>query len=91
MPKINVSTLAGHQRTGLLGWLSCTLNGSLRLEGLTLRKTLEDGRLTISYPAARRDAMGRQHFYVRPLGDQARRDLEFQILQALGLEETAAR
>ena len=74
---------------GLLGWVSCTLNGTLCLDGLALRRTL-DGRLVLSFPA-RRDASGRQHAIVRPLDDRARKAVESQIFAALGLEEGAAR
>ena len=76
-------------RTGLLGWVSCTVNGSLRLDGLSLRRTA-DARLVLSFPA-RRDGAGRQHFYVRPSDDRARREIERQVFQALGLEEGAKR
>jgi DNA-binding cell septation regulator SpoVG len=75
-------------RAGLLGWVSCTLNGRIRLDGLALRRTL-DGRLVVSFPA-RRDTAGRRHFLVRPLDADARRELQRQILDALGLSEKAA-
>ena len=75
------------QETGLLGWLSLVLNGSLQLEGVTLRRTAH-GRLALSFPA-RRDASGRQHAYVQPLDDRARREIERQVFMALGLEEVA--
>lgn len=74
---------------GLLGWISATLDGGLRLDGLALRRTLS-GRLVLSYPS-RTDAAGRRHFYLRPIHDAARRDLEAQVLRAIGLEEDAAR
>ena len=82
---------AGPQETsaGLIGWVALTVNGLLRLDGLALRRTT-DGRLVLSFPA-RRDGAGRQHFYVRPLDDVARRDIERQVFQALGLEEGAKR
>ena len=83
------SASAEDVETGLLGWVSCTLNHTVRLDGMALRRTA-DARLVLSFPA-RRDAMGQKHFYVQPLGDTARRDIEFQILRALGLEEPAAR
>ena len=79
----------GFQRTGLIGWIRCVVNGCLQIDGLSLRRTA-DGRTVVSFPA-RRDATGQQHFYVQPLGDEARRDIEFQILKALGLGETTAR
>ena len=80
---------AAEVRTGLLGYLGATLNGTLRLEGLVVRRTL-DGRFVISYPS-RRDAAGRKHFLIRPLTDAARRDLERQVFHELGLEERTAR
>ena len=77
------------QEGGLLGYFAVTLNDSLRLDGLTLRRSL-DGRLVISYPS-RRGRSGHQHFYVRPLNDEVRREIEFQVFAALGFRETAAR
>ncbi len=69
---------------GFLGWVSCTLNESIRLNGLALRRTRE-GRLALSFPA-RKDAMGRKHFFLRPLDDATRRKIERQVFRALGLE-----
>ena len=74
-------------QTGLLGWLTFSI-GPLQVDGVTLRRTA-DGRTTLSFPA-RRDRAGRQHFYVRPLNDDARRVIEHQVLRALGLEEIPA-
>ena len=71
--------------SGLLGWASCTLNDSLRLDGIAVRRKA-DGGLALSYPA-RRDAVGRQHYYIRPLDDAARREVEHQLLSAIGLED----
>ena len=76
-------------QTGLLGWVSCTVNRSLRLDGITLRRT-HGGRHALSFPA-RRDASGRQYFFVRPLGDAARKDFEHQIFVTLGLDVGATR
>jgi hypothetical protein len=69
--------------TGLLGWITCRLNGRLQLDGLALRKTL-DGRHTLSFPA-RRDGAGRQRFYLRPLDDATREAIEQQVFKALGI------
>ena len=74
--------------SGLLGWISCSINGTLRLDGIAVRRTL-DGRLALSFPA-RRDEAGRQHAYVRPLDDTGRRDFERQVFQALGIEDGAS-
>ena len=69
--------------TGLLGFVSCIVNGSLVLDGIAVRQTA-DARLTLSFPA-RRDWLGRQHFPVRPIDDRARRSIELQIFRALGM------
>ena len=75
-------------RRGLLGFVSCTLGGQFRLEGLTLRRSRE-GRLYISFPRPR-DARGREHVNVRPLNAASQRDIEAQIFLALGIHlETA--
>ena len=73
-------------RTGLLGYVSCVVNGSLALDGIAVRQT-SDGHLTLSFPA-RRDWLGRQRFPVRPFDDRARLEIERQIFRALGLEAT---
>ena len=71
--------------SGLLGWLSFELDGSLRVQGCTLRRT-QGGKLTVSYPA-RRDAVGRRHFILRPVCDRVRQHLEREIFRALGFDE----
>jgi hypothetical protein len=87
--RIDQVRLAGATRaevaTGLLGWVSCVLQDTLRLDGLALRRTA-DGRLALSFPA-RKDARGREHPYVRPLDDRARREIEAQVFRALGIGE----
>ena len=65
---------------GLLGYLGVTVNGSLRIEGLTLRRT-RSRRLTVSFP--------RHRGGFRPLDDDARREMERQVLEHLGLTETS--
>ena len=72
------------ERTGLLGWVSCTVNGCMRFNGLSLRRTRE-GLVNISFPA-RRDEWGRQHFYFRPLDDATRRTIESQVFAAIGIK-----
>ncbi|MBI3843544.1 MAG: septation protein SpoVG family protein [Planctomycetes bacterium] len=67
--------------TGLLGFVSATLNGKLRIDGLALRRSLE-GKVILSWPA-KRDAAGQQHHFVRPLDSAARQEIERQILGAL--------
>ncbi len=80
-----VTATSKQRREGLLGWVTCTLNGGLQISGLTLRRTLE-GNLALSFPT-RRDRHGREHFFLRPLNDRARRDFEHKVIGALGFEE----
>ena len=69
---------------GLLGYVSCVLAGRLRLDGLTLRERL-DGSLCVSFPE-RTDAAGRRHPLIQPLGEEARREIEQLILDAISHE-----
>ena len=68
-------------RRGLLGFISCTVNGSIRLDGITLRRT-RNRRLALSFPA-HRDAHGRDHPFIRPLDSASREAIEEQVLLAL--------
>ena len=77
-------------RDGLIGWVSCIINRAIHIDGICLRRTL-NGRLTLSFPG-RCDRAGPRHYYVRPLNERSRRDIEHQVLRALGrLEEDAPR
>ena len=73
------------RQRGLLGFVAFNLNDRVRLDGATLRRT-SSGRLRISFPM-RRDRHGREHPLLRPLADAARRELERQVLAALGLTQ----
>ena len=73
--------------TGLLAYIEFELNGTLAVDGATLRRSAE-GAEYVCYPA-RTDRSGARHPYVRPVNDAARRDLECQVLRALGLGGTA--
>ena len=68
---------------GLLGYLCLALNEVLVLDGLALRRSA-DGSKYISYPS-RTDRAGSRHPYVRPLGDDARRTIQDQVFEALGV------
>ena len=74
--------------TGLLGWISCILDGRLQLDGISLRRT-RDGRQTLSFPA-RRDGIGRQRYFYRPLDNHTREQIERQVFDALGYHEATA-
>jgi hypothetical protein len=71
-----------HRGRGLLGFIRVVLNGQLVLDGITLRRTL-DNRLTLSFPE-REDGVGRRHPIIRPVDDEARRAIEAAILGSLG-------
>lgn len=71
------------QATGLIGWAAFSVDGSLRVEQVAVRRTAT-GRLALSFPA-RRDGKGRQRFYTRPLDDETRRLIEREVFGALGL------
>lgn len=81
-------TSSASDRSGLLGWVSLTLNDSVRLDGLALRRTLR-ARLTLSFPV-RKDRSGNKHPLVRPLDNETRVEIERQVFEALGLEESIA-
>ena len=68
---------------GLLGWVNCCLGGTVRLEGIVVRKT-RDGRVVLSYPG-RNDERGRRRFYVRPVDDRARRMIEQEVIRQIGI------
>ena len=91
-PRISIlaftSAPAAEQERGLLGWLTLDVYGVLQVDGVALRRT-RDERLALSFPT-RRDHTGRVRSVVRPMGDEARRALEGQILAELGLAEGAA-
>lgn len=66
-------------RSGLLGWIACTLGGLVRLDGLTIRRT-RGNRLTVSFPRG-----NRRYPPIRPLNQEARAVLEEQILAEIDL------
>lgn len=81
-----VESPRGEQRnveTGLLGYLSLALNGVLVLDGITLRQSA-DGTRYIAYPS-RTDHGGSRHAYIKPLGEGARRTIQDQVFEALGV------
>ncbi len=83
---VKVSPAQEHDRErGLLGFVEVTLNNVLVLDGLTLRLSAE-GRMYLSYPSKVRG--GVRFPYVRPRGDEERRDVERQVFAALKVEDT---
>lgn len=71
------------QATGLLGYVTCVVNGALCLDGLTLRRSIS-GDFSVSFPA-RTDVRGMRHAYIQALDGKTHREIEAQILKALGL------
>ena len=69
--------------TGLLGYVGLVLNGSLSLDGITLRRG-RTGECYLAYPA-RTDCAGNRHPFVRPTDDRLRRDIERQVLELLDI------
>ena len=71
-------------KTGLLGWIAFTINDTLRVDGVTLRKTAE-GRLALSFPA-KTASDGRKRSILWPVSNTARQDLESQVFEALNFD-----
>jgi len=69
---------------GLLGWVAFDLDGTVRVDDVSLRRTL-DGRLALSFPS-RVDRRGFRRSLLRPTCDRARRAIERGVLAELGLE-----
>jgi hypothetical protein len=68
-------------RQGLLGFVRLTLGSSVRVDGVTLRRTLK-GRLELSFPD-RLDRRGRRHSVIAPTNQGARDAITQQVIQAL--------
>jgi DNA-binding cell septation regulator SpoVG len=66
---------------GLLGWVRFTLDGSLAIDGVAVRRA-RAGHLTLSWPA-RRDRHGVDHHILRPIDDVTRREIEGQVLREI--------
>jgi len=70
-------------RSGLIGYLTIEVAGGLVVEGATLRR-LRSGVQSISLP---RNKKGYPYLWLRT--PSARRDLEFQVFQKLGIRAEA--
>ena len=76
---------ATDRRSGLLGFVSFILDGTVRVDGVALRRT-QAGALRLSFPGKPgRD--GREWPYVRPINDETRLAIEAQVFDAIGLGE----
>ena len=74
---------------GLLGYTSFLIDGSIRVDGVRVRRTRE-GRLTLSFPT-HEDHNGRKHSIVHPVDDETRVAIEHAVFEALGLRQEVAR
>jgi DNA-binding cell septation regulator SpoVG len=77
----------GHRSDGLVAFVAVTLNGSLRIDGITVRRSLT-GRLYVAFPR-HRDSRGEEQYVVRPLDQETTEHLESPILAAY-LEENSS-
>ena len=75
-------------QTGLLGWVTFVVDGTLRVDGVALRRT-RDGRFSLSFPVAKYTAEA-EYYVIRPVDAESRREVERQIFEALGLKEAVA-
>jgi hypothetical protein len=74
-----------HIRWGLLGFVTFSVNGLFRFDGVALRRTAT-GRLALAFPK-RLDPRGVRHEIVKPLTDAVRRKVEAQVFAALRVRE----
>jgi DNA-binding cell septation regulator SpoVG len=72
------------QSTGLLGWLKFTIDGTLRVDGVALRRTVT-GRLTLAFPN-RVSQSGVKRPIVWPPSEEARQAVESQVFEALPID-----
>jgi DNA-binding cell septation regulator SpoVG len=68
---------------GLIGFITVVVDEALRIDGLALRRTLA-GDLRLSWPT-RIDRAGEKHAVVRPISDDARRQVEQAVFDQLGI------
>jgi DNA-binding cell septation regulator SpoVG len=73
-------------RAGLLGYITVFV-GRLIVDGVTVRRTAA-GKLVLSFPQ-RESRSGHRHAVVRPVDDEARREIEAQVLGDLLRNEKA--
>ncbi len=69
---------------GLLGYLTFLLDGSIRVDGVQMRRT-QAGELRLSFPS-RLDHRGQEHPYLHPIDTPSRVAIERAVFEALGLE-----
>lgn len=87
-PRISALTITPattrQKRTGLRAFVAFVVDDPVRIQGATVRLT-SDGELVLTYPT-RRDGAGAEHPYVLPVDEELRREVERQVLAALGYD-----
>lgn len=78
---------APETRFGLLGYVSLSLGGELRVSGITVRRTA-DGRASLSFPG-KRDRHGKERPLMRPVSRESRAVIEAQVFAAIDLDPTS--
>lgn len=73
---------------GVLGYVEFVLNGAFVVDAVQVRRTAL-GRTTLSY-AHRLDRRGVQRFWLRPLSDAVRLEVERQVLAAIDFRQEPA-
>lgn len=71
---------------GLIAYVAVTLNESVRLDGITLRRA-RNGSSYLAF-AHRLDSRGRERWYARPLTESAKREFEDAVRQELALQQS---
>lgn len=62
------------RETGLIGFVGLTIEGRIRVDGLTIRRARSGGTY-IAYPH-RKDRLGRERPWMFPIDDEARVEIE---------------
>lgn len=76
-----VAAAESDRSNGLLGYLSFVLGGTLRIDGVTVRRSAV-GHIALSFPE-RTDRHGRRHAIVHPIDRDAQLRIERTILEML--------
>ena len=67
---------------GIIAWVSLVLNRCLFLGGIAVRK--ENGKITITFPARKRDDQS-MYFYYKPINARCHEEIRGAIVKALNL------
>jgi len=67
---------------GLVGWASCVVNGSLYLNNIAIRRTL-DGAVILTYPC-KKSKRDQKYFFFNPINRQAKEAMDAAILGSIG-------